>query len=143
MLNNLSKNLESSCMHERGAQNDVQEQFIVPSPNDFNQSNSFSFSLIADFINSVTELKPCFPMAFFSISSVNDLGIFRDMYSFSAIYTPNSYINICTLWGLFERYKAKDINNKDYIPTITLSYGGNERKLQMNEGDVMNERKKN
>ena len=140
-MNNLSK-FETPWREREGFQG-VQKQFTVLALNDLNYSKSFSFSLIADFTNSVTELKPCFPMAFFSISSVNDLGIFRDMYSFSAIYTPNSYINICTLWGLFERYKAKDINNEDYIPTITLSYGGNERKLQMNEGDVMNERKKN
>ena len=138
----MRNSFETSWSEREGFQG-VQKQFTVLALNDLNHSKSFSFSLIADFTNSVTELKPCFPMAFFSISSVNDLGIFRDMYSFSAIYTPNSYINICTLWGLFERYKAKDTNNEDCIPTITLSYGGNERKLQMNEGDVMNEREKN
>ena len=96
---------------------------------------------MADFTNSVTELKPCFPIAFFSISSVRDFGIFRDIYFFSAIHLPNGYIDICTLWGLYERYKAKCINNGDCIPTITLNYSS--QKGNMNEGDVMNEWREN
>ena len=77
---------------------------------------------MADLINSVTELKPCLPMALFLISSVRDVGILRDIYSFSAMNRPNRISDLCILCGLIERYKAKYINNVDYMHNIATAY---------------------
>ena len=86
-----------------------------------NHSKSFNLSLMADLTNSVIELKPCLPMAFFLISSVNDVGILRDIYSFSAMKLPYNVIDLCILCVYRERYKAIYINNVDSIPLITLN----------------------
>jgi len=76
---------------------------------------------MADLTNSVIELKPCLPMAFFLISSVNDVGILRDIYSFSAMKQPYGIIDLCILCGLYERHKAKYINNVDNMHFIALN----------------------
>ena len=109
-----------------------------------NHSKSFNLSLIATFTNSVTELKPCFPMAFFSISSVRDLGILRDMLSLSAIGDEYCNIDLCTLCGIYERYKATCINNTDQIPHIILNNSSNRSFIWRNgERDGRYERESN
>ena len=127
-------------------QRGVQKYFVaqVPPHHLQDHSKSFNLSLIATFTNSVTELKPCFPMAFFSISSVRDLGILRDMLSLSAIGDEYCNSDLCTLCGIYERYKATCINNTDQIPHIILNNSSNRSFIWRNgERDGIYEREQN
>lgn len=126
---------------ERGSLEGWQNHCIVQAPND-SYSNSFNLSLIADLINSVTVEKPRFPMAFDSISSVSDFGIFTEVYSFSAIIEQYYSSNIFTFCAIGEPSMRKLINNEPCILLPWLIHGSYMGPIpsKMNEEDEQNDR---
>ena len=108
-----------------------------------NHSKSSSLSLMADLINSVMVVNPFFPIAFDPISSVRDLGILIDVYSFSAIKKSYFDVYISTFCTAYEPPKRKNINNESYILKLWLMNGYLMSQYEIKVRDGIYEREQN
>lgn len=103
---------------------------------------------MADLINSVMDVNPFLPIALDPISSVRDLGILIEVYSFSAIGKSKFDVYISSFCTFYEPPKRKIINIEPHILNLwfmngdLMSHQTGEMKY-MNKGDGMNEWKEN
>jgi len=88
------------------------------------------------------DVNPFLPIALDPISSVRDLGILIEVYSFSAIRKSKFDVYISSFCTFYEPLKRKNINIESHIPNSWLMNGGLMSHNNLKERDVY-EREKN